>query len=239
MRRCTRCRSTKELTEFYANKRGRDGLTAACKECIREAAKQYRTERPERVRETNRTQRAKNADRLREANRQWRLANPDKVAASKARARERDPLAAAERTRRWREANPERERENTRRWSRENAEYKRERARAYGAQLPEGERARRLREWRRANPEAHRVIAHRRRAAKRSLDFGDVTPEAMAAIFAAFDGQCAYCLNESATHVDHYVPLKLGGLHALDNLVPACTRCNTSKGAKAPEEWLY
>jgi len=101
------------------------------------------------------------------------------------------------------------------------------------------ERARRHKAWRESNPDAHRAGAHRRRAAKRRLNHGDATAAGIGAIFAAFDGLCAYCLSEPATHVDHYIPLKLGGLHALDNLVPACVSCNTSKGAKHPEAWLY
>ncbi|MFI8830536.1 HNH endonuclease [Streptomyces afghaniensis] len=38
-------------------------------------------------------------------------------------------------------------------------------------------------------------------------------------------------------HVDHLVPLARGGAHSLSNLVPACQRCNTSKGAKDPYDF--
>lgn len=36
---------------------------------------------------------------------------------------------------------------------------------------------------------------------------------------------------------DHVTPLSRGGSDALDNLVWACTECNSSKGDKTPEEW--
>lgn len=32
--------------------------------------------------------------------------------------------------------------------------------------------------------------------------------------------------------IDHVVPLSRGGSNALDNLVPCCTSCNSSKGAR-------
>ena len=38
-------------------------------------------------------------------------------------------------------------------------------------------------------------------------------------------------------HVDHVIPLILGGSNGPENLVIACPRCNLSKGAKMPHEF--
>lgn len=49
--------------------------------------------------------------------------------------------------------------------------------------------------------------------------------------------KCYWCdkkVEKGDIHVDHYVPLKLGGLHSLDNLVISCSHCNHSKSAKDP-----
>jgi len=43
--------------------------------------------------------------------------------------------------------------------------------------------------------------------------------------------QCVYCHTRKATTVDHVIELDRGGSHSLDNLVPACQRCNSQKGA--------
>ena len=43
--------------------------------------------------------------------------------------------------------------------------------------------------------------------------------------------RCHYC-GAPATTVDAVVPAARGGQHTADNLVPACTSCNTSKGAR-------
>ncbi len=55
----------------------------------------------------------------------------------------------------------------------------------------------------------------------------------------ARDGEvCKYC---GATGVplqlDHVVPRSRGGADEAENLAPACKPCNSSKGARTPEEW--
>lgn len=55
------------------------------------------------------------------------------------------------------------------------------------------------------------------------------------------EGQCAYCLGES-TGKDHLKPLVRDGLPtgyitSIKNLVPCCSSCNSSKGAKEFSDW--
>jgi 5-methylcytosine-specific restriction endonuclease McrA len=45
------------------------------------------------------------------------------------------------------------------------------------------------------------------------------------------DGRVCYRCGAYATTVDHAVPVVLGGSHSLQNLRPACARCNYSAGA--------
>lgn len=47
---------------------------------------------------------------------------------------------------------------------------------------------------------------------------------------------CEYCGGPCET-TDHVVPLSRGGANTLDNLVPACLWCNSSKGSKLLSEW--
>ena len=36
---------------------------------------------------------------------------------------------------------------------------------------------------------------------------------------------------------DHFIPLIKGGHTIINNIVPACSHCNSSKQAKMPQEW--
>lgn len=47
---------------------------------------------------------------------------------------------------------------------------------------------------------------------------------------------CIYC-GAGALSWDHVVPRSRGGTNEPANLVPACRPCNSSKGARTPEEW--
>lgn len=60
------------------------------------------------------------------------------------------------------------------------------------------------------------------------------------AVLAKTSGLCAYCgrdLELSGFVVDHVHPQALGGRHEIENLLPACPPCNTSKGKKTLEQF--
>ena len=166
--------------------------------------------------------------RARERVRQWREANPERNREQKRQWREANPERVRERKRQWREANPERAREQDRKWREANPERVREQKR----------------QWREANPERRREICrqvrHIRRARKaNAIDVcaPQVTTAAIDRRFWLFGNACAYCGADSLLHLDHLDPLARGGLHVPQNLVPACERCNLSKGAKPVEAW--
>jgi hypothetical protein len=49
----------------------------------------------------------------------------------------------------------------------------------------------------------------------------------------AADGRCHYCRRKTKRLTkDHVIPLSKGGLDVASNIVPACLRCNLSKGSK-------
>lgn len=56
-------------------------------------------------------------------------------------------------------------------------------------------------------------------------------------IIAKYGNLCVYCGGEFE-HIDHYIPLSKGGSHTLDNIRPACEKCNLRKSNKDPEEFL-
>lgn len=64
-------------------------------------------------------------------------------------------------------------------------------------------------------------------------------------VCAKTDARCWYCgidtrdpeMGFPKFHVDHILPLSKGGDYSYDNLVPACSRCNTWKADKTVEEF--
>lgn len=54
-----------------------------------------------------------------------------------------------------------------------------------------------------------------------------------------FNYRCAYCNEEYFGTLDHFIPRNRGGRATIDNLVPACMRCNRLKADKLPHEITF
>lgn len=52
-----------------------------------------------------------------------------------------------------------------------------------------------------------------------------------------FGHQCAYCGSKARITKDHVIPISKGGVHEMNNLVPACSSCNSSKSNHLLDEW--
>ena len=49
--------------------------------------------------------------------------------------------------------------------------------------------------------------------------------------------RCVYCGDHKSLCLDHVIPESKGGPTTAENLVTACTPCNSSKRDKMPEQW--
>lgn len=58
------------------------------------------------------------------------------------------------------------------------------------------------------------------------------------AVVLSGDPVCDYCGRMPATQTDHVVAKARGGTDDIENLAPACGRCNVRKGYLTPVEWL-
>jgi hypothetical protein len=60
------------------------------------------------------------------------------------------------------------------------------------------------------------------------------------AVYNKYGGHCAYCGNEidiKNMQVDHVIPKRIGGMDDINNLNPACRRCNHYKRAEKLERF--
>jgi|Laugresu1bdmlbsd_1035121.scaffolds.fasta_scaffold08586_3 hypothetical protein len=83
----------------------------------------------------------------------------------------------------------------------------------------------------------HREKSKRRKARMRGNHVVPVTASQVVKRFTEFDHACAYCGADGALHIEHFLPISVGGTHVLSNILPACHSCNYSKQAHDPETW--
>jgi hypothetical protein len=75
---------------------------------------------------------------------------------------------------------------------------------------------------------------------------GRVTDQFAWEVWKKTNGFCTYCNEQlnpfdrtawNGYQIDHVIPHAQGGTDDVENLTPACGRCNWSKYARTPEEW--
>jgi 5-methylcytosine-specific restriction endonuclease McrA len=85
---------------------------------------------------------------------------------------------------------------------------------------------------------SRKAIAARRRKRRMDRVDHDLSDEQWSALQAAWGG-CAYCgATDTPLQRDCVLPLSRGGRYTLDNVVPACRSCNTSKCNSELTVWL-
>lgn len=182
-------------------------------------------------------------DKRRETKRRWREANLEKVRlAERNSARKRSTKRAAA-VRKWRAENPERNAQAKLRWYLANPQKRA--AAAHRWYLVHTEFAKeKNRLWDIRNPGRRRERDRRRKALKRGL-LGSVSPNIIKKLFVKQGGLCNnICCNVDLVfeirtyHLDHILPLALGGLHDDSNLQLLCAKCNLRKGAKHPSDFI-
>lgn len=64
-----------------------------------------------------------------------------------------------------------------------------------------------------------------------------LTPLEWLSIVEQFNHSCAYCGTKHNLTMDHIVPISKGGKTTPNNVIPACSSCNSSKQAEDVVEW--
>lgn len=75
MKKCTKCKIEKELSEFNKDKSRKDGLQPRCKSCVKQYNKQYYNQNADYFKRYK----LENSDSIREHYKQYCLENPDKI----------------------------------------------------------------------------------------------------------------------------------------------------------------
>lgn len=94
--------------------------------------------------------------------------------------------------------------------------------------------------YRHANPDKREQWNDRRRRKIANKADGSLTRKVLDKLWEDAD-KCPYCkdnFSNSPKSLDHLIPIALGGLHAIHNVVICCLKCNTRKSNKLFTEWL-
>lgn len=211
MKICKICKLEKHLSEFNKRSAEKDGIHKICRQCIRARKKEYYNRSPENI--INRS-------------REYRLKNKEKISASKKLKYSENPEPVRAAARKWAHENKDRRSAKCKEWREANKEYIKKAMRA----------------WYSENIESVLASNRKRRAISKNAE-GNHTAADVRAIFEAQRGLCANCnvrlfkSGKQKYHVDHIMPLALGGSNWPSNLQCLCPACNLSKGAKHPDEW--
>lgn len=158
-----------------------------------------------------------------------RRSDPDYVSENRRRASEwqaNNRERAAARLRKWRSENRERDNE---------AQRKRRQANPEKVRKSEREKHRK---WKLLNPEKARAHSASMNNLRRGIG-GRCSADDLVFLLKMQSRKCAECRKHlrSGYHVDHIVPVALGGKTTRANLQLLCAPCNLSKGAAHPVEW--
>jgi len=147
----------------------------------------------------------------------------------------KDPERRREYGRDWMRHNPEKAREAMRRWRRRHPAEHNAEGRDYYARHKE-----RLAPYFATYIRTHRELRQAIRARRRSRELaaeGNHTTEQWLALLQTYGYRCTYCGADGSLEPDHRIPLARGGTNYIENIVPACRRCNTRKRLLTEDEF--
>ncbi|MCZ7539701.1 MAG: HNH endonuclease [Anaerolineae bacterium] len=242
LKRCSKCGTEyPATTEFFPLRTDTGKLRAQCRPCCSARRHRHYENNREHILEQSRRWKQENKERRAKTHRAWYDANRETILAKGRQGYHENREYNARRARRYHESH----REQRSKARREYYENNRERTLSQNRQWYQNNKEKRLaksRLWRQANPERARALCrvsqHVRRARKRNAA-GTHTADDIQRQYEAQHGRCWWCncdLN-GVYHADHLIPLSRGGGDAPENIVIACSSCNSSKGSKLPHEW--
>jgi len=137
----------------------------------------------------------------------------------------------------WRQANRDKSREYNRRFREKDPEHYLQLLRNHYARHPDRRKAS-SRAWRLKNPDRNASLsaAYRARALQAP---GSHTFAEWRQLLEEYGHKCFYCGRSDVPLTrDHITPLSAGGSNDISNIVPACLRCNQTKGGRTLDIFL-
>jgi predicted nucleic acid-binding Zn-ribbon protein len=209
-----------------------------CKSCRNIASAKYRETHAEEIKARSAMYRKLNKDKVQAFSAAWRKENPEKTRAGKAawRRDNKEKISASKRL--WRLKNKEKVIAQKAAWGLENKDRRKATNAAWYQKNKDLTKANKS-IWRKSNLEACRIHNHNRRAKQRE-NGGELSKGIAAKLFKLQKGKCACCGKSLGKdyHLDHRMPIALGGPNIDSNMQLLTRICNLQKHAKDPIDFM-
>ncbi len=216
-KQCTKCKTIKDLSEFYKLRLGKQGVSSWCKACTLKQKKEYHIKNNKDILKKKKDYHSENRDKLIIKSKKYAEKNKHKRKEYDDKNRERNTKNKLE----WREQNIVKSKEANKKYlsstkgklAKANSQHKR------------------------------RSIIKRQADGSLPQNIGYPLTAELHNLLDRQDNRCNDCntpishtLNN--IHLDHHVPLSKGGTHSIENIVWLCDKCNMTKSDTMPDTLL-
>lgn len=209
-----------------------------CSACAKKQWDRWLAENKDKRNQQAAKYRSENKEKSEAATLKWRSNNPEKVRSTSRAYLEANKERAAKRASEYGKKNRRKISEQQKQYRESNKTKVRARIAAYNLKNKEKRNAAR-REWHRLNPDAALRYRSSRRARKQNCE-GRLSIGIRQKLYELQRGLCACCKQPLGKnyHLDHIIPLSLGGPNTDNNVQLLRAECNLRKRAKDPIDYM-
>ena len=232
---CKKCGLEFPIDNFYKSKTTKDGTSIRCKQCI----KQYYEKNKDVIAKHRREYYKNNKETRNEYAKEYYKNNKEKVDETKRLYLEKNKEKYTNYAKIYKKTNKEHISICKRKDYKEHKEMYNACSRKYYEKNKE-----KFQMYNKKYKETHKgkylvlgSIASQKRRALKAKTISTFTKKQWESTKTIFNNKCCYCGKEKNLTMEHFVPLSKLGEFTINNIIPSCLSCNSSKGKKDFHLW--
>lgn len=223
MKICSKCSIQKPISSFGKISKGKDGLNSKCRECCAADMSNWRLKNKEKYDKHRAEYNLANIEKQKEYRKKYKSDNAERIKSYNAR---------------YRKENKDKIKSNSIKYYEENRDRIKLSCAKYYAENKDKATAASIR-WQSRNKDKIRIYSQNRRYRKIE-NGGKLSHDLAERLFKLQRGKCPCCGENLGNdyHLDHIIPLKLGGSNEDSNIQLLRSSCNHKKQARHPIEYM-